>query len=183
MTVVVPDETILGLLAVRPQHGYELLDAFRDTSRLGAVWDLSTSQLYAVLKRLEQQGLTTGRAVQSADAPTRIEYKLTEAGEKRLQAWLHETSPSSSVRRIRVEFLSRLFVAIQLGIEVAPLLSRQREMCQQRRQALSEQSQLIHSGFGALAFDLQIAQLDTILQWLDRCQVTLQRNQPITPFT
>jgi len=53
MATITPDETILGLLAVRERHGYDLLDCFRDPSQLGEVWNLSTSQLYAVLKRLE----------------------------------------------------------------------------------------------------------------------------------
>ena len=61
MSSITPDETILGLLAVRARHGYELLDCFRDPSQLGEVWKLSTSQIYAVLKRLESQGLTEGQ--------------------------------------------------------------------------------------------------------------------------
>src|SRR5215813_12827997 len=97
MSSLTPDETILGLLAVRARHGYELLDCFRDTSQLGEVWKLSTSQLYAVLKRLDAQGLTAGREVSTTDAPTRMEYKLTQAGEDRLQAWLNEPYPSPSV--------------------------------------------------------------------------------------
>src|SRR5579863_8426451 len=109
MSSITPDETILGLLAVRARHGYELLDCFRDASQLGEVWNLSTSQLYAVLKRLESQGLTTGHEVLVPDAPARTEYELTPAGEAHLQAWLDEPSPSASVHRIRIEFLSRLY--------------------------------------------------------------------------
>ena len=44
-----------GIVAARARHGYQLIDCFRDTAQLGRVWDLSTSQLYAVLKRLEAQ--------------------------------------------------------------------------------------------------------------------------------
>ena len=72
MNSLTPDETILGLLALRPRHGYELLDCFHDSSQLGEVWRLSTSQLYAVLKRLESQALTEGHEVLVPDAPTRL---------------------------------------------------------------------------------------------------------------
>ena len=56
MSQLTPDETLLGLLAAQTRHGYELQECFRDPAQLGEVWNLSTSQLYAVLKRLEQQG-------------------------------------------------------------------------------------------------------------------------------
>src|SRR5260221_12373495 len=102
MRSLTPDETILGLLAVRARHGYELLDCFRDPGQLGEVWRLSTSQLYAVLKRLEGQGLTEGHEVLVSDAPTRTEFRLTPTGQARLDAWLHELAPSASVNRVRV---------------------------------------------------------------------------------
>src|SRR5258707_15802201 len=111
MKSLTPDETILGLLVQRPRHGYELLDCFRDPGQLGEVWRLSTSQLYAVLKRLEFQGLTEGHEVLVPDAPPRMEYTLTGTGQERLQAWLDKSSPSASVHRVRVEFLSRLYIA------------------------------------------------------------------------
>ena len=82
---LLPDETLLGLLAAHAQHGYQLIDCFRDPAQLGNVWSLGTSQIYAVLKRLETQGLIAGRAVESADAPTRVEYSLTEAGMQSLE--------------------------------------------------------------------------------------------------
>src|SRR5438046_9643489 len=106
MSSLTPDETILGLLAVRDRHGYELLDIFRDHVQLGEVWRLSTSQLYAVLKRLESQGLTEGYEVLVPDAPPRKEYRLTSAGDSRLHAWLTDLTPSASVNRVLVEFLS-----------------------------------------------------------------------------
>src|SRR5215510_4981646 len=132
MTQPTPDETILGLLAVQPRHGYELLEFFRDPARLGKVWTLSTSQLYAVLKRLDQQNLTVGREVASPDAPPRIEYALTEAGRQRLGEWLDDPQPSGSIRRVRVDFLSRLYIARLLNLPTAPMVERQPNACRQR---------------------------------------------------
>src|SRR5215831_20247753 len=138
MSSLTPDDTILGLLAVRARHGYELLDCFRDTSQLGEVWHLSTSQVYAVLKRLESQGLTEGHEVAVPDAPTRTEYRLTSAGEQRFQEWLDEESPSPSINRVRVEFLSRLYVARMLNIPTIPIVERQRATCLQKRAEVSD---------------------------------------------
>src|SRR5690349_16220765 len=133
MSSITPDETILGLLAVRARHGYELLDCFRDSSQLGEVWQLSTSQLYAVLKRLEAQGFTEGQEVLVLDAPPRTEYTLTDAGESRLQAWLNEVFPSASVHRVRVEFLSRLYIARLLDVPTVPIVERQKAACSKKR--------------------------------------------------
>src|SRR5512142_2901711 len=111
MGSLTPDETMLGLSASRARHGYELLDCFTNPGQLGEVWKLSTSQLYAVLKRLAAQGLTEEYDVPVPDAPMRKEYRITQQGMARLYAWLEEPAPSASVHRVRVEFLSRLYVA------------------------------------------------------------------------
>jgi DNA-binding PadR family transcriptional regulator len=171
MTQLTPDETILGLLAAQSQHGYHLLDYFRDPQLLGEVWNLSTSQLYAVLKRLSQQGLVVTQQTKSIDGPERTKYMLTEAGYRRLEPWLHEESPSSSIRRVRVEFLSRLYIARLLNIPTAPIVKRQKEVCLREHKRMIEQRNQSPPGIPFLALELQIAQLETILKWLDRCEL------------
>ncbi|MBX3083753.1 MAG: helix-turn-helix transcriptional regulator [Anaerolineae bacterium] len=171
MAQLTPDETLLGLIAARPQHGYDLLDSFRDPNQLGKVWTLSTSQLYAVLKRLEQQGLTQVREVVTTDAPARTEHTLTDAGRDRLAAWLDEEHPSASVRRVRVEFLSRLYVARLLNLSTIELIQRQKRVCRERRHHLMIERGETQPGVSFLVVDLEIAQLDAILQWIDRCEI------------
>ena len=135
------------------------------------VWSLSTSQIYAVLKRLETQGLIVGRAVESADAPTRVEYTLTGAGVQRLEAWLSEAQPSASIRRVRVEFLSRLYIARLLNLPTLELVRRQKESCRQRRAARIVDRDCAAPGVGRLALELEVAQLEAILDWIDRCEL------------
>jgi DNA-binding PadR family transcriptional regulator len=172
MSSITPDDTILGLLAVRARHGYELLDCFNDPRQLGEVWRLSTSQLYSVLKRLEGQGLTIGREVFTLDAPARTEYMLTDAGDARLQAWLDEPQPSASIHRVRVEFLSRLYVARLLNIPTVPIVQRQKAVCRHKRAELYDSLEKAEPGIGRLTLELVAAQMDVILQWLDRCELT-----------
>ena len=171
MTSLTPDDTLLGLLAADARHGYQLLDCFRDPAQLGEVWNLSTSQLYAVLKRLSAQRLITGHEVASEDAPTRTDYTLTPAGRERLEGWLHEACPAASIRAVRVEFLSRLYIARLLNIPTIPIVRAQKAACQQKRIELMEQCKLIKPGIGFLALELVIAQLDAVLQWIDRCEL------------
>lgn len=171
MAQLTPDNTLLGLLAAQARHGYQLLDAFRDPSQLGEVWNLSTSQLYAVLKRLAAQGLIAGQEIASADAPTRTEYRLTESGIAQLQLWLQDEYPSPSIRHVRVEFLSRLYIARLLNIPTIPIVRRQKMACRQQRAELLQQRALIAPGVGFLALELVIAQLDAVLVWIDRCEL------------
>lgn len=174
MSQIVPDETILGLLAANPGHGYQLLECFRDPAQLGEVWHLSTSQLYAVLKRLEKAGFITGQEIPSPDAPARVQYRITQSGRQQLEGWLHEPQPSASVRRVRVEFLSRLYIARLLNIPTQPLVARQKKACQQQLAALIAQREAAAPGVGFLALELVIAQLQAILGWIDRCELMPQ---------
>ncbi|MCC6799418.1 MAG: PadR family transcriptional regulator [Anaerolineae bacterium] len=173
MRKLTPDDTLLGLLAANSQHGYQLLEAFRDPQQLGQVWYVSTSQLYAVLKRLEQQELITGHQVASAGAPTRTEYALTEAGQARLSAWLDEPQPSPSLRRIRVEFLSRLYIAGLLGYPAEPIIACQRAACARRLDGLCARRASSPHGVGDLALEMVIAQLEAIVAWLGECDKAL----------
>lgn len=177
MRALTPDETILGLLAVQPRHGYELLECFRSTDQLGRVWSLSTSQIYAVLKRLERLGLIAGREVIPDNAPSRMEYTLTETGAQRLHAWLNDPRPAASIRRIRVEFLSRLYIARQLGLPTGVLIRSQREACIARAAQLTAERDRAEGEIDRLALDWQINQLEAALRWLARCE-TADINTP-----
>jgi len=179
MQPLTPDETVLGLLAARARHGYQLLECFRDTAQLGSVWDLSTSQLYNVLKRLEQQGYIIGQEVTASDAPTRTEYCLTDAGRAQLEVWLNEEYPSASIRRIRVEFLSRLFVARALNIPTISIVKFQKASCHHHLDELIAQRAQTAPGMGFLTLELVIAQLSAVLQWIDRCELVPKEEDEI----
>ena len=179
MKPLTPDETLLGLLAISARHGYELLDSFHQNHELGRVWNLSSSQIYAVLKRLQNQDWIEGHEIVSENAPPRTEYRLTASGEARLHAWLDEPHPSASIRRIRVEFLSRLFIARQLGISVAVIVQRQRDTCKTKYAELLNDHAAAEPGIDRLALELHIAQLRAVLQWIDRCEQSSNLAHPI----
>jgi DNA-binding PadR family transcriptional regulator len=129
--VPIPDDLILGLLAYRPQHGYELLAAFEAPAELGRVWTMSRSQVYAVLKRLEALGLIRGRSMRGQDAPDRVEYAVTAAGRRKLEGWLDESEPSASVRSMRVS-LSANCTSPSNRRPLGPIIERQAEACLER---------------------------------------------------
>jgi DNA-binding PadR family transcriptional regulator len=168
-----PDEVILGLLAGRTSHGYQLLEYFRQDAPMGQIWSLSTSQLYSTLKRLEHRQEIDGREFFPDDAPPRTEYWLTRLGQQRLSLWLHEPCPSASTRHIRTVFLSRLFIAKRLKVSTTPIIDAQRSKVMARYQQLIAQQSQTPPGVQYLSLDLIIAELGVVLEWLERCEANL----------
>jgi DNA-binding PadR family transcriptional regulator len=162
----VPDEVILGLLKVQPTHGYQLLEYFRSPSALGRIWTMSASQLYAVLKRLSNEGDIAGKELEVRNAPSRVAYTVTASGEHKLEAWLFDANPSTSIHRIRVLFLSRVFIANLLGTPLEKIVSAQMAACQAQQEIITEQKQSSHSEIEQLTLAFVIGQLEAAILWL-----------------
>ena len=112
-----------------------------------------------VLKRLHEQGFITGEEAFSTDAPTRTIYHITPAGQAHMQAWLDERHPPPSVRRVRVECLSRLYVARLLEMSISDILQHQKTSCEYQYQQLIAQREPGEDNTGRLALELEIAQI------------------------
>jgi len=161
-----PDELILAILSVEPQHGYQLLEAFRDPDRLAYIWDMSTAQVYAVLNRLERNKEILGLIIEEDNAPARTEFRTTGRGRARVRAWLDEADPSASIRRVRVDFLSRIYAAQLLGEPIEPMAQRQLTVCERERDRLAALLVTMESEPARMALALQVAQLDAVLTWI-----------------
>jgi PadR family transcriptional regulator, regulatory protein AphA len=77
---------ILGLLSIAPMSGYDLFQAVERS--IGRFWPVSKSQVYLELPRLEQAGLIQGTEVHQENLPDKRVFRLTEAGDEALDAWL-----------------------------------------------------------------------------------------------
>jgi DNA-binding PadR family transcriptional regulator len=170
MAQPVPDEVILGLLKAQPAHGYELLDCFRSRAQLGRIWRMSTSQLYAVLKRLELEGAIMGQAFEAKNAPTRVVYRVTDHGYCQLKAWLLDPHPSPSVHRIRVLFLSRVYIANLLSISIDQIVTAQVQACQRQCEVFKVQRNTNPSEIEGITLDFVIQQLESAIHWLKNSQ-------------
>jgi DNA-binding PadR family transcriptional regulator len=103
---------VLAMLARSPSHGYELKATFEEA--IGPQWgELNIGHLYQVLDRLVRDGLVTRRAVPQRDRPDRIDYRLTAAGRRELDAWL--ARPFVRQGGYRDELFLKIFAAATLG--------------------------------------------------------------------
>ncbi|NJL53977.1 hypothetical protein HC928_01645 [bacterium] len=99
-----------------------------------------------------------------------MEYHLTPEGQRQFEAWLY-TTPSASIRRVRVEFLSRLYLARLLNRPTAEIVRAQKDVCQARYQELMQERVGATPGTEWLALDFVVGQMQMILHWLDRCEL------------
>jgi len=166
----VPDQVILGLIKAKPAHGYELLDKFNSQAHLGRIWTMSTSQLYAVLKRLEESSLITGMQIETEGAPPRIIYTITESGEDDLLNWLFDPNPPTSVHRLRIMFLSRLYIADILNLPVAPIFANQRKVCIDQIEKFQLEKAYVSSKLEMLTIGFIIGQLESAMEWLKEAE-------------
>jgi len=157
---------ILGLLAQRPRHGYDLKRAFE--AMLGHTWQVNIGQIYGTLARLERDGLIACEEVPQDLLPNRKVCRLTPAGERALQDWLARPEPPPL--RVRVDFYLKLLVARRAGSEsVCDLIWQQRQTL---LQSLADLTPLLadpDEERRLLAEGLQ-THLEADLRWLDRCE-------------
>ncbi|HEY1013159.1 MAG TPA: helix-turn-helix transcriptional regulator, partial [Herpetosiphonaceae bacterium] len=157
------EHAALGLLRQRPMHAYEMHQTLQRAGALGMVWRLKQSLLYAILDRLEAEGLVTGEVVPQGSRPPRTILRLTEAGALALERWL--AAPVSHGRDFRLEFLAKLYFAGQAGpAQVASLLDVQRTACAGWLEELRRQAErAAGEPYEWLVFQFRIGQIDAIV--------------------
>jgi PadR family transcriptional regulator, regulatory protein AphA len=95
---------ILGLLSITPMSGYDLHLAVERA--VGRFWPISKSQVYAELSRLQSLGLIEGSEVWQRALPDKRVFRLTEAGEQALDAWLADGQHADP--QFRIPFLLKV---------------------------------------------------------------------------
>jgi DNA-binding PadR family transcriptional regulator len=98
------EAAVLALLMIEGEHsGYDLQKLI--TKSVAHVWSPARSGLYAVLPRLERDGLVSSRRVSQTTRPAKQLYTITRAGRGALHAWLLTVEPGATE-----SFYLKLFV-------------------------------------------------------------------------
>jgi PadR family transcriptional regulator, regulatory protein PadR len=77
------DMCVLGVLATRPAHAYEVVERLR----LKGFEAVGYGTIYPLVTRLRRQGLVEQRSVASPVGPTRKVLAVTRSGREALSAW------------------------------------------------------------------------------------------------
>ncbi|WP_061963273.1 PadR family transcriptional regulator [Demequina aurantiaca] len=173
---------ILGMLSEQPLHGYQLRKQLG--SELGAFRALSYGSLYPALKRMVGSGLIAADANEAEDAHaatsrrSRIAYRLTDEGKKRLADELASAGASSwddDAFDVRFSMFDKTDSATRLRI-----LEGRRSRLAERLEEVSESMQQRRERNDAYTTELQRHGLERVereVQWLDQL-IETERSAP-----
>jgi len=172
---------ILGLLAQKPRHGYELHAAF--AAVVGeATWDVKPAQIYTTLERLEESGLVETKSdLGEGREPDRRIYAITRDGKDALKDWFTE---GVATEHQRDEFYVKLMIGLVSGeADPARIIQTQRARLYQElhdatthRDTHDPQMEMAQ----ILLIDKAIMHLEADLRWLDMIEMRLEaiKGQP-----
>lgn len=164
---MVSDIALLGFLSSEPVHGYEIYQRFNGLPGLWEIWRIKQSRLYAMLGRLEARDLIQADTLIQENRPAKKVFSITPNGKTAYMEWL--SKPVQTPREFRLEFLVKLFFAIQAGSELKQkILKRQVETCNlwldEEKQALSDLDD--ENSFESAIHQFRIGQISAMLEWL-----------------
>jgi DNA-binding PadR family transcriptional regulator len=178
---------LLGLLAQRPRHGYELRAAFEALVGGEEFWDVKPAQVYTTLARLEEAGLIHQEQIEQDSGPEKHIYALTETGQSELAAWF-ESSVASEHHRD--EFFVKLMLSLAANEAGGPGASPYRVIQAQRNKLYQELHDLTDYRTRAdpkselariFLLDKTIMHIEADLRWLDMIEARLDevKRQPM----
>lgn len=174
---------LLGLLAQKPRHGYDLRVTFEAIVG-GGIWEVKPAQIYTTLERLEEAGLVARASdLGEGEEPSRRIYAITPAGQDVLRDWF---STGISAEHQRDEFFVKLMVGLASGqADPSRLIQAQRaHIYRDLHDATNlrdnynpriEMAQI-------LLVDKNIMHLEADLRWLDVIEMRLEevKKQPVS---
>ena len=173
---------ILGLLAQKPRHGYELHAAFSAVVG-GATWDVKPAQIYTTLERLQESGLVqTESDLGEGSEPDRRIYAITSNGRDALKDWFQDGVPTEHQRD---EFYVKLMIGLVSGEgDPARIIQTQRSRLYQELHDATAQRDSYDPRMEMaqiLLKDKAIMHLEADLRWLDMIELRLEaiKDQPI----
>lgn len=173
---------LLGLLAQRPRHGYELHAAFEAVMGGEQNWDVKPAQIYTTLARLEENGLVVENSVEQGGGPEKRVYALTNAGRTALTEWYQAAVEREHQRD---EFFIKLMLCFATrAVDPQLVIQTQRAKLYQDLHTVTVQRSRLnprHELARILLLDKTIMHLEADLRWLDMIQARLSEieRQPL----
>ncbi|MDR3631060.1 MAG: PadR family transcriptional regulator [Desulfocapsaceae bacterium] len=169
---------ILGILAERDLHGYELKTNFDD--KVGEFWSLNFGQIYSTLDRLEKDGLVTHDRQAQDKRPDRKIFSITKKGRIILTQWL--STPISKVRALRDEFFIKLvFMDKDNPAAVLDLIEKQKMLHLKHMNRLTRRKVALKSKIcnrdtlpTELLLDAGLFHAEADIKWLTLCETKIK---------
>ena len=162
-----PEYALLGILMTGPKHGYEMHSYF--SSHMDQFWRLSMSQIYALLKRMEKNGVVISKGEWQNNRPAKKIFSITQTGKEGFLNWIY--SPVNHVRNLRIEFMAKLFFIKELKLKRATdIIDQQIAILQEKLHLLQPPKEKIMDEFQKALHSFKIAQTTSAINWLKECK-------------
>jgi PadR family transcriptional regulator, regulatory protein AphA len=157
------DYPVLGMLCSGAAHGYDLCRDLKE--RLGEIWTLRTSHIYALLAGLEKDGLVLHERVDQETRPAKKVFRVTDKGREVFLAWAR--SPVINVRDMRLEFLAKLhFAQVYSPAAVTDLIDDQLSVCRENVRRVERSRRSCKTATERAALDYRLAMIHAVIDWL-----------------
>lgn len=165
---------MLGILAEKDLHGYELKSSFDE--KVGDFWSLNYGQIYSTLDRLEKEDLVAHDRQAQERRPDRKIYRITPKGREELREWL--TTPVNKVRALRDEFFIKLvFMDKNNPAPILELIEKQKALYLKQMSLLTKQKVSmktktidLDSLTTELLMDAGLFHAEADIKWLTLCE-------------
>lgn len=160
-------QAFLGLIEAQPGYGYELKQRYDDY--FGVERALKFGQVYAMLSRLERDGLIVMDGVEDGGGPTRKRYRGLPAGRERVMEWLMQPNDDTAGRS---NLFAKVVISLLMGEDAVSILALHRRML------LDSMRRLTHAKRDAplldvLACDQSLFRVEADLRWIDTTEARL----------
>ena len=155
---------LLGALFLGPKHGYEIMQFLE--SALESTWQVSTSQLYVLLKRLEHDGLLESNLETQETRPSKRVFSLTSKGKKAFLAWLR--IPVEHIRDLRIEFLAKLFFFQSFSLNGGNELIKAQVTSLKAIKKKLQKNKRESEAFRKLVLEIKLLTIETWQEWLHK---------------
>jgi DNA-binding PadR family transcriptional regulator len=175
---------LLGLLAQRPCHGYELHSTLLSIVGGQENWDLKPAQIYTTLSRLENNGLVRQVGLDKESGPEKRIYAITPKGKEEVSCWFQE---GVAEYHVRDEFFIKLMIALALEeVDAVEIIRVQRKTLHQQLHNVTHQREDTRPNQDlarVLMLDKTVMHLEADLRWLEMIEGRLDEvaHQPIPP--
>ncbi|MDF2627907.1 MAG: putative transcriptional regulator [Symbiobacteriaceae bacterium] len=167
---------ILGILAGRPCHGYELKTEFDNLT--AGLWELNVGQIYSTLERMVKDGLVESYADEGPGEDRKM-YRVTQDGLKDLETWL--SRPPLKARPLRDELYVRLGLLVEKDLAATlDLLDSQRRVYHLQMAELTRQKIGVVRAHGPdrvrreMMLDSALFHVEADLKWIENCEARLR---------
>jgi DNA-binding MarR family transcriptional regulator len=127
---------------------------------------LGKSQIYALLDRLEREGLVIHERVGQENLPAKNIFSLTTEGSEVVEEWIEQ--PVYHIRDMRLEFLTKLWFARQASaVRERYLIEKQLEVCREKAVNLARLQHSCEDQVGGLSIAFRLTLVKATIPWLE----------------